>query len=186
MKRIKSLLLSIFAAVADTLHRYLFSYLQRAGLLLMVGHSATETTTGALYGICAVLPATYDASGYGATTLVFTNIDRVESFGVYGSKRSVNDFRPINQPVEKIKGAPNYGDAVMTMADMPLDAGQVILKAAEVSMNHYSMKITYADGEIHYLDVINSEWSLSQAKEGAALVRTALLGICKAPVVVAA
>ena len=149
-------------------------------------HTATETMTGTIYSISATLPATYDAAGYGSTTVVFTVIDRVESFGVYGSKRSVTKFQPITGAVEKLKGAPDYGDASMTMADMPLDPGQIILKAAEASMNHYSLKILYPDGEIHYLDVINSEWALPAAKESQALVRTAMLGICKAPVIVAA
>jgi len=186
MKRIKSLLLSLFAAVTDTLHSVWFRYMQHAGLVLSVAHSSVASHTDALYAISATLPATYDASGYGLTSIVYTVIGKVSDFLPYGSKRSVNEFVPITGAVEFTKGAPRYGQGDMMMGDIPADAGQVILKAAEASANHYSLKITYPDTEIHYLDVIVAGWVLSGGKEGAPMIRTATLGICRAPVVVAA
>lgn len=186
MKRIKLLVQHLFAAVADTLHRLSLGYMQRMGLLLSVAHTAAASFTDTIYAISATLPATYDAAGYGSTTITYTTIGRVQDFTTYGSKRGVTKFQPIAGAVEKLKGAPDYGDGDLVCADMPVDAGQVILKAAEVSPNHYSMKITYPDGEIHYLDVINTSWVLTPAKEGQVMLRTATLGICKAPVVVAA
>ena len=186
MKRIKSLVQHLFAAVAYTLDRATFVYMQRMGLLLSVAHSSAASFTDTIYAISASLPATYDASGYGATTITYTVIGRVQDFTPYGSKRAVKKFNPIAGAVEKLKGAPDYGDGDLVCADMPTDAGQVILKAAEVSPNHYSMKITYPDNEIHYLDVLVSSWVLTPAKEGQVMLRTATLGVCKAPVVVAA
>ena len=176
----------IVTAVAGVLHRILFIYLQRAGLLLAAAHTAVASHTDALYAVSATLPATYDASGYGATTITYTAIGKVSDFLPYGSKRSINEFVPITGAVEFTKGAPRYGQGDMMMGDIPADAGQVILKAAEASANHYSIKITYPDGEIHYLDIIVAAWTLSGGKEGAPMVRTATLGICRAPVVVAA
>ena len=173
-------------AVAETLHRALYGYMERAGLLLSVAHSSAASFTDTTYAISATLPVTYDAAGYGATTMVYTLIGRVESFPEYGSQRSVAEFRPIAGAVEKIKGAPDYGGGPMVMADMPLDTGQIILKAAEASQAHYSMKLTYADGEIHYLDVINTSWRVAQAQEAAFMKRTAEIQLCKNPVVVAA
>lgn len=152
----------------------------------MAGHSSAASFTDAIYAISASLPATYDAAGYGATAMVYTTIDRVQSFMPYGSKRQINKFQPVRGAVEKSKSSPDYGEGDLVVADMPLDAGQVILKAAEASPNHYSMKITYADGEVHYMDVINASWVLSGSKEGEFMTRTANLGICKAPVIVAA
>jgi hypothetical protein len=186
MKSIKLMLLSLFAAVADTLHAVLFRYMQGAGLLLHAAHTAVASHTDAIYAVSATLPATYDASGYGATTITYTAIGKVSDFLPYGSKRSINEFVPITGAVEFTKGAPRYGQGDMMMGDIPADAGQVILKAAEASANHYSLKITYPDGEIHYLDIIVAAWTLSGGKEGAPMVRTATLGICRAPVVVAA
>jgi hypothetical protein len=151
----------------------------------MPGHSSVATHTDTAYAISASLPATYNAAGYAAVT-PYTLIGKVSDFTPYGSERPVNEFVPIAGPVEYIKGAPRYGSGDIMMADMPLDAGQVILAAAEASQNHYSLKITYPDGEIHYLDVINSSWRISQGKEGAAMMRTGKLSVCKAPVIVAA
>lgn len=152
----------------------------------MAAHTAVASFTDTTYAISATLPATYDAAGYGATGITYTAIGKVQSFLPFGSKRAVNEFRPVSGAIEFIKGAPNYGAGDMVMADVPADAGQVILKAAEAADEHYSMKITYPDGEIHYLDVLCSGWVLSQSAEGAAMIRTATLNICKAPVVVAA
>jgi hypothetical protein len=152
----------------------------------MPAHTGVASITDTVYAISASLPATYNAAGYGASGLVFTTIGKVSQFLPYGSKRAVNKFNPIAGAVEKTKGSPDYGDGDIVMADVPADAGQVILKAAEASANHYSLKITYSDGEIHYMDVIVASWELSGGKEGDPLLRTAMVGICKAPVVVAA
>lgn len=152
----------------------------------MAAHTAVASFTDTVYAISAGLPATYDAAGYGATTITYTTIGKVQDFMAYGSKRSINKFMPIAGAVEKTKGTADYGDGDLVCGDVPADAGQVILKAAEASANHYSMKITYPDNEIHYLDVIVAGWLLSGGKEGAPMLRTANLGICKAPVVVAA
>lgn len=152
----------------------------------MAAHSSVASFTDATYAISASLPATYDASGYGATTITYTTIGKVESFATYGSKRSVNTFRPIAGSAEYTKGTPEYGQGDLVCGDVPADAGQVILKAAEASANHYSIKITYPDSEVHYLDVLVSAWQLSGGKEGAPMMRTAAVNVCKAPVVVAA
>lgn len=176
----------VVRAVAETLHRAVYGYMQWVGALRCVAHSAVASHTDAIYSISASLPATYDAAGYAATGVAFTAIGKVSDFIPYGSKRNVNEFVPIAGPVEYTKGAPRYGDGDLLMGDIPADAGQVILKAAEASANHYSLKILYPDSEIHYLDVIVSAWRLSPGKEGAPMVRTATLNVCKAPVVVAA
>ena len=152
----------------------------------MPAHTAVASHTDAVYAISASLPATYDAAGYGATTITYTAIGKVSDFLPYGSKRNVSEFVPIAGAVEFTKGAPRYGQGSLVMGDVPADAGQVILKAADASSNHYSMKITYPDSEVHYLDLLVSGWELSGGKEGAPMIRTATLNICKAPVVVAA
>lgn len=152
----------------------------------MAAHTGIASFTDTTYAICATLPATYDASGYGSTTLTYTTIGKVESFATYGSKRSVNAFKPINGTTEYFKGSPEYGSGEIVMADVPADSGQVILKAAEASANHYSIKITYPDTETHYLDVIVSGWVMAQASEGTGMKRTATINICRAPIIVAA
>lgn len=152
----------------------------------MAAHTAAASFTDTLYYISAELPVTYDAAGYGDTGIDFALIGKVESFPEFGSMRAVNEFKPIAGGVEKSKGSPNYGGGPMVMADVPADVGQVVAKAAEASANHYSMKIVYPDGEIHYIDVLICSWRLTQAAEGTFMKRTAEVQLCKAPVVVAA
>ncbi len=152
----------------------------------MAAHSAAASFTDTTYAISAGLPATYDAAGYAATTITYTTIGRVESFPEIGATREVNKFTPISGAVEYLKGTAEYGSGDMVLADMPTDAGQVIAKAAAASSAHYSMKITYPDGEVHYLDVLVSSWKLSQAQSGGVMKRTATISVCKEPVVVAA
>ena len=152
----------------------------------MPAHTAVASHTDATYAISASLPATYDAAGYGATTITYTTIGKMLTFPPFGSNRPIQEVPLINAAVEYIKGSARYGSGDATMGDVPADAGQVILKAAEASANHYSMKITYSDGEIHYLDVLVSKWELSQAAENSPMIRTAGIQLCRAPVVVAA
>lgn len=186
MKRLKSLVLSLLAAAADALHDALSHYLRRFGLLLSAAHTAVESLTDTTYAISATLPATYDASGYGLTSIVYTIIGKVQTILPYGSDRSINKFQPIAGAAEKTKGSPDYGEGDMVFGSMPADAGQVIVKAAEASSNHYSLKITYPDGEIHYIDVIVAGFKYSGGGEGAPITVTAKLGVCRAPVIVAA
>lgn len=152
----------------------------------MAAHTGAASFTDTIYAISDDLPATYDAAGYAATTVVFTVVGKVESFPEFGATREINRFIPINGPVEYSKGTADFGSGPMVMADVPADAGQIILKAADASANHYSMKITYPDGEVHYLDVLVSSWQLTQATSGEFMKRTATINVCKAPVVVAA
>lgn len=152
----------------------------------MPAHDFVASHTDAVYSISAAKPATYNAAGYAATTMVYTVIGKIQDFLAYGSSRNVNEFVPINGPVEYTKGAPRYGSGDLMMGDLPADPGQIILKDAENSPNHYSLKVLYPDGEIHFLDVINSAWTLSGGKEGAPMMRTAKLSVCRQPVIVAA
>ena len=152
----------------------------------MAAHTGAASFTDTTYAISATLPATYDAAGYGATTITYTAIGKVEQFPEFGATREVNKFIPVNGSVEYAKGTPEYGSGQMMLADVPADAGQVILKAADASANHYSMKITYPDGEIHYLDILVSSWQLAQAQSGQFMKRTATINVARAPVIVAA
>jgi hypothetical protein len=176
----------LVSAVFKPVHTALWKYMLRSGLVYAAGHTSTETMTGTVYSISAGLPATYDASGYGATTITWTVIGSVINFMPYGADRDVQKIKPINGAVEKIKGQADYGDGDLVASYLPVDPGQVILKAAEASPNHYSMKITYPDGEIHYLDIIVASFKYPGAKEAEPFLLTCKLGVCKAPVVVAA
>ena len=128
----------ILGAVAETLHAGLFNYMQRAGLVLCAAHTAVESLTDTTYSISAGLPASYDASGYGATTITYTAIGKMSTVTPYGSMRTVNVFNPISGAKEKTMGTADYGEIDLVFGDVPADAGQVIVKAAEASSNHFS------------------------------------------------
>lgn len=152
----------------------------------MTAHTLAETFTDTRYYISATLPDTYDAPGYEATDLVWTEIGQVSDFPTYGSKRGMSTFQPIYGPAQKAKGGPNYGGGNVVMADVPADGGQVIMKAAEASQNHYSIKIVFPDGEVQYLDVSVFSWEMAAAKEAGFALRTSEIQVQRAPVIVAA
>lgn len=152
----------------------------------MAAHTGIASFSDTTYAISASLPATYDAAGYGSTTITYTTIGKVQSFPEFGAQSPVNEFVPIDGAVEYFKGARRYGSGPMVVGDLPADGGQVIVKAAEASQNPYSMKITYPDGEVHYLEVLVSSWKLSGAQEGTAMTRTADISLQREPVIVAA
>ncbi len=150
----------------------------------MVARTNVASLTDTKYAISAQLPATYDAAGYGASGMTYTTIAKVESSTPHGSKRPINQFKPISGPVEKSKGSPDYGNMDLVFGDVPSDAGQALVKAAEASPNHYSLQITYSDGEVHYLDILVASFEYSGGAEGANRTVTAQSGVCRAPVVV--
>lgn len=190
MKSIKRFLLPLVSAVVNWLDRKLFNYGTWAGFILEAAHTAVEffsDGSGTTYSISAALPTAYDATAYAATSVVaFTLIGKPKSFPQFGSKRALQEWQPISGSVEKGKGAPNYGGGQSTWGDVPADAGQIILKAAEASSAHFSMKLTFPDGEIHFLDVLVCSWELSAAASGSPMERLCDIQLCRAPVVVAA
>ena len=118
----------------------------------MTARTTVESQTGAIYGVSASLPATYDAAGYAALT--YTTIGSVESCTPFGSNRPVSKFTPINGAVQNMLGTPDFGSIDLVAGDIPTDAGQIIMTAAEVSGAHHSVKVIYTDGEVFYFDVL--------------------------------
>ncbi len=153
----------------------------------MPAHTTPVTNSGSTLAICASLPATYDAAGYGATTLTYTAVGDIDDHGAHGVTAAMTKFTPVDTAVvNKMKGSKDYGSKTIKVANLAGDAGQVILKAASESTAHYSVKITYADGEIHYLDVIVSKYEYQDSTVDAARIINCILDLCRAPVIVAA
>ena len=184
--RLLSAALIAFAAIVGIIEP---AAAMTAGVLLMAAHTGVAGFSDTTYAITASLPATYDGTGYtGTTGFVWTSFgdDVVESFPEYGEQRGETEFNPVSGAVAVVKGASNYGGGLMTMADIPANAAQVIAKAACSGENRVSMKVTLPDGEIHYLDVHISSWRLVQQQAGALMKRTANIRVMRAPVIVAA
>lgn len=153
----------------------------------MTARTVVGALSSATLAISATLPATYDAAGYGATGVVFTAIGEIENFGNHGVTATITEFTPIDTAVvAKVKGSKNYGTMSLTLGSIPSNAGQVIVAAAAESNNHYSAKLTYPDGEIHYLDVLVAKDEYQDGAVNDVMKRSVDFAICRKPVVVAA
>ena len=152
-----------------------------------------QTLSGATIAISASLPATYDASGYGASGITYTSIGSVEDFGEHGGTAQVSEFTPVDTGVvQKIKGSINYGALNIMAAQVSSDGGQDIIDAAFASRNRYSVKITYplrtgeSTAEIHYLDVLVSKREFQDGAVDDVRKIAVDFEVCRAPVIVAA
>jgi len=153
----------------------------------MVQRTVVESLAGATIGISATLPATYDVAGYDASSIVFTNIGQVESYGNHGLAAAVTEFTPVETAtVAKVKGSKNYGVMSLTMANVPSDAGQALLKTASESLSnvHYSVEVRYPDSEYHYLDVIVTKLEYVDGAVNDVHKLNVDLAICRKPVIV--
>ena len=153
----------------------------------MAARTDIISISGATIAISATLPATYDAAGYGATTITYTAIGKVETYGNHGVTANVSTFTPVDTAtVTKIKGHKDYGVMNLVFGSMPTDAGQIIVLAASESNNHYSIKLSYPDGEIHYIDVIVSKYEYQDGSVDDVAKVNVDFQVCRKPVVVAA
>jgi hypothetical protein len=152
----------------------------------MTQRTVIEGLSGAVLSVSATLPATYDAAGYGATTVVFTAVGEIENFGNHGVTATVTEFTPVETAViTKIKGAKNYGTMSLVIGNVPGNAGQAILKTASESTAHYSAKITYPDTVVHYLDVLVSKFEYVDGAVNDVQKVNVDFAICRQPVIVA-
>lgn len=151
----------------------------------MTGRTVPITIAGATLAISATLPDTYDSAGYSSTDMVYTVIGEVENYGNHGVTAQVVEFTPVDTAtVNKAKGSKNYGTMSLMIGSVPGDSGQVILAAAAESNNHYSAKLTYPDGEIHYLDVLVSKKENQDGSVNDISKIAVDFAICRKPVVV--
>ena len=202
MKHKSILALAVFAALAAIQTTFaravkgvqeyvgprLFNYMHRTGLVMtMAENTVPVTLSGATLAISAALPATYDAAGYAATAMVYTVIGDIENFGNHGGTKTITEFTPVDTAiVTKMGGSKNYGTMTLMMAHIPSAAGQVLLDTAFESNAHYSVKMTYPSGRVHYMDVIVAK---NENQDGAVNDTQKLavdFAICRKPVKVAA
>lgn len=153
----------------------------------MAAPTTVQSLSGATLALSAALPTTYDAAGYGATTMVYTLIGAIENYGNHGVTATVTEFTPVDTAtVTKVKGSKNYGTKSLTLGSIPSDAGQAMLDAAAESTARYSAKMTYPSGAIHFFDVLVSKAEFQDGSVNDIQKRGVDLAICRKPVVVAA
>jgi hypothetical protein len=109
-------------------------------------------STGSTLAICASLPSSYDAAGYGALT--FTTIGSITSItGDIGGMSQESSHIPLATGIAvKDKGAHDPGTITAALVIDASDAGQVIALAASLPSvrTRKAFKLTRKDGKIHY------------------------------------
>lgn len=151
----------------------------------MVQRVVVQSLSGAKVGISATIPATFDVAGYDVSSIVFTPIGQVESYGNHGLTAAVTEFTPVDTAVvAKVKGSKNYGTMSLTIGNLPSDAGQAILKTASESNAHYSVEVRYQDNEFHYLDVIVTKLEYVDGAVNDVQKINVDFAICRTPVIV--
>ncbi|MBY8826121.1 hypothetical protein [Sphingomonas colocasiae] len=108
-----------------------------------------ETTAGTTISICATLPATYDAAGYGV--LPFIEAGEVTDLGSFGRVYALVTHQPIKtRGTKKLKGSFNEGTIQLTYGYDASDAGQVIMEQAVNSDAAYAIRIVSQSGKVFY------------------------------------
>lgn len=151
----------------------------------MVQRAIVEGLTGAVIGISAQLPATYDAAGYDVSSLLFTKIGDIENHGSHGMTATITEFTPVETGVvTKIKGSKNYGVISLNLGSVPGNPGQALLRAASESPNRYSIEIRYPDNEFHYLEVLVSKFEYVDGAANDVQKINVDLAVCRTPVII--
>lgn len=106
---------------------------------------AIAPTTGAKIYLGPVNSVADDATAYAA--LSYTEIKQVESIGEFGDSASTITFTSLGDArVRKRKGVRDAGDLSVTVANDPLDPGQIAAIAAQATDFSYAIKVLLADG----------------------------------------
>ena len=111
------------------------------------------TSTGVRLRVVAETPATNDAAGFEALTLV--EVGEVIDFPEYGPNVQVVESQPLATGVtEKFNGFINYGSLAIGLELDTEDAGQQVLEAGvpvpPAQFTPHSFEITYPDGTVEY------------------------------------
>jgi hypothetical protein len=152
----------------------------------MTQRTTIVSLAGAIVGISATIPTTFDAAGYDISGTVYTPVANVESVGNHGMTAAVSSFTPVDtETVAKVKGSKDYGTIALSIGYVPSDAGQALLKtASEAPQTHYSIELRYQDGETHYLDVIVTKFEYVDGSTNDVRKINVDLAICRQPVII--
>lgn len=146
----------------------------------------SQTAAGSTLAISAALPASLDATGYGA--LSFLEVGQVEKIGAFGATFAKVEFQPLKGEKQKYKGSPDSGAIQPSLALDPADAGQTLLQASadDASQKLYSFRVTYPDGAKRFFG--GRTFGMPENADGAdsMLMATPAIEICTKIVKVAA
>lgn len=116
------------------------------------------------------LPADMDQATWDAVTS-WVQVSEIASIGARGVKRNIIEYKSLEGVICKAKGSTNYGTMTFNAADVPSDAGQVLMTEAVASNLNYPFKIEHDDTPagvgstptIEYFPGMVGSWGMAQA-----------------------
>lgn len=116
-----------------------------------------QTAAGSTVHVCAAQPATYDPAGYNA--LAWSIVGEISDIGEFGREYAKVKFNPVGtRGTKKLKGSFDEGQLDLQLGLDNDDAGQIIMKAASLSDNDYSFKVTAQNGDKYFFQAQVSTW----------------------------
>ena len=118
------------------------------------------TSAGTVLKISAGTPGTFNVAGYEALT--WTTVGEVTDLGEFGREYALVTHNPVgSRGTRKYKGSFNQGTMTLQVGLDTDDAGQVIAKAASLSDNDYSFKVTTQNGDKYYFQAKVMSWKVA-------------------------
>lgn len=119
-----------------------------------------ETVAGSTLACTTSVPATYDAAGYGPTSMVYTVIGEITDLpGAAGRKYNTVEHAPISSRMrQRKKGSYTLEDIVVQMAWDQADAGQDLCRTAADNDSILTFCLTKQSGAKRYFTAQVSEF----------------------------
>lgn len=114
------------------------------------------TSTGIKFSAFQGLPATLDAAGFEAVSMVYVKIGQISNIPEFGPTISVVESNPLETGItEKFTGFVNYGSITIEADYDDEDAGQELVLNAVTTTDasfgkEFSFKLEYQSGAVRY------------------------------------
>lgn len=113
--------------------------------------SGIRTSAGSSLAVTSTKPATYTEAGFKAIDAQFTKVAEITDLGEFGRQYNLVTHNPLDtRRTGKRKGSYNDGSITVPLARDTADQGQAVMKAALLSDESYSYRITLQDGAKFY------------------------------------
>ena len=126
----------------------------------MSAQTSVSNAAGTVISIVSNPPATFDTAGY--TALTWVPIGEITDIPAFGREFEIITHKPIgSRGTVKKKGGFNEGSMDIKMGLNTDDAGQILFKAASLSDNDYSFKISHPTGDTYYFRALTLSFKVN-------------------------
>lgn len=133
-------------------------------------------SVGTKLSISAAKPLTHDATGFKA--LSYTDVGFLTELGEHGPESSLQTINLMSANIaRKRKSIRNYGGMPVTMALVPGDDGQILMRAAEADRDAYSVKLELPDGTSEFFRALVMSFKTNPGNSEATVMATSQLEI---------